>query len=97
MKDFLCKAKLLKFPLKECIIDDDATAFHTAASPIDRFGMTEKKAHEVKRMATHVKNMVDEIGLQQVLYFAYVAHRIAQFNLKRCGSIDLATPIHNRY
>ena len=66
VKDFLCKAKLLKFPLKECINDDATVLVHTA-SPIDRFGMTEKKAHEVKRMATHVKNMADEIGLQQVL------------------------------
>ena len=35
-------------------------------SPIDRFGMTEKKAHEVKRMATQVHSIARSMRINQV-------------------------------
>ena len=66
MKDFLIHAKQLKLLLKEIPTsnDDDDNG---GISPIDRFGMTEKKAHEVKKMATHIHSIGKLKRINQVL------------------------------
>lgn len=67
LKTFLCKAKQLKIPLIDMntgTLDEDMT--QQLMSSIDKFGMTDKKAHEVKRMATKVNSLAKQLGINQV-------------------------------
>ena len=71
LKEFLCEAKQLKLPLRSRDDDDSNDGDFDAASvssPIDRFGMTEKKAHEVKRMAAQISSIVNQVGIHQVWF-----------------------------
>ena len=64
MKEFLCRAKQLKLSLHEVPIQNLGVY---DASSIQRFGMTEKKAHEVMEMALYINNLITPLGICQVI------------------------------